>query len=196
MNANGTTRTIAIAALILSLAALIRPLPRPAEARAPDSWQAERQYPPLVFHSKAWLDCSISSTRNGLQAMNTVEGQGFTFRTAMLPIKNGVVKVKQPGMMYKFDGFPAHPIPARFTGLGEGTITSFKAEVEVSVRRFAQPAGRGTEISFTAQDVSQDSAYVEFTGLFVRARDHKRFPFRVLFGNMPSGGGKVIPKDS
>ena len=61
------------------------------------------------------------------------------------------------------------------------------------LKRFQQPGGPGTTIRFTANDISPDSAYVEFTGLFVRTRDKKRFPFRVLFGGATTGSGNVTP---
>src|SRR4051812_14626001 len=65
-------------------------------------WRAERAYPPLVFTSRAVLDCSISSTKPGRQTMHTVSGQGFEFDMAMLPIADGAVELKSPGMRYKF----------------------------------------------------------------------------------------------
>ena len=156
-------------------------------------WRAERAYPPLVFTSRAVLECSISSTKPGRQTMRTVSGQGFEFDMSMLPIKDGTVEVKSPGMRYKFTAFPATRIPAEFKGIGKGTITQMKAEVEVDVKRFRQPAGPGTEIRFDAAEINADAAYVEFTGLFVRAADEKRFPFRVLFGSVTDGGGIVVP---
>jgi len=159
-----------------------------------DPWKDERQYPPLVFNSGAWLDCSISSSANGRQVMNTTSGQGFTFDATMLPIEKSKLQViGQTGMKYKFDSYPTAAVKAHFTGLGDGLITEMKSEVEVSVSRFSQPAGAGTAIHFTAVDISADSAYVEFTGVFVRAADNKRFPFRVLFGHVPEGSGTVIP---
>jgi hypothetical protein len=192
------TFTLAVAAFALALCALLRP-GSPKATAAPDNvdrWQAERTYPPLVFTSKAWLDCSISSTQNGRQAMSTVTGQGFTFDTPMRPIKEGKVKLQQPGMFYRFDAFPTAAIPAQFKGLGEGTITAMKAEVEVDVKRFQQPGGPGTTIRFNAADISSDAAYVEFTGVFVRKADGKRFPFRVLFGSVQDGGGNVTPTNA
>jgi hypothetical protein len=192
------TLSIASLALVMACVGLVRPvLPPAAHAQfGGDKWRDERAYPPLVFTSKAWLDCSISSTKRGRQTLRTTSGQGFTFDMEMLPIKDGQVNLKSPGMMYKFNAFPSHRVPARFSGLGEGTITMMKAEVEVDVKRFQQPGGPGTEIKFTGADMNPDSAYVEFTGLFVRSSDRKRFPFRVLFGSAPSGGGSVIPGSS
>lgn len=186
---------LASMALAVSLVALLRPS-LPHAAAAPPSgtdWQAERNYPPLVFHSQATLDCAISSTKNGRQVMKTVGGQGFTFATPMLPIKDGKVQVKLPGMHYAFEAFPTKAIPANFKGLGDGTITEMKAEIEVDVKRYRQPGGPGTDIRFQGQDINGDGAYVEFTGVFVRTRDAKRFPFRVLFGSVRSGGGDVFP---
>jgi hypothetical protein len=188
------TLVFSVAALTCSLTALLRPNPpRPAVAASRDAWKEERQYPPLVFTGKAWLDCSISSTENGRQTMNTVSGQGFTFDAPMRPIKDGKVEVRQPGMKYEFNSFPTGPVPARFVGLGEGVITELKTEVEVDVTRFVQPDGPGTNIRFNSADIRKDAAYVEFTGLFVRTRDRKRFPFRVLFGSVPTGEGSVTP---
>src|SRR5437016_1437200 len=72
---------MAAIALLLGGVALLRPISPPAaHAQAGrDNWRTERTYPPLVFTSKAWLDCTISSTRNGRQTMRTTSGQGFTF---------------------------------------------------------------------------------------------------------------------
>jgi hypothetical protein len=188
------TLTLALAALICSVAALLKSnAPPPAVAASRDAWKEERQYPPLVFTGKAWLDCSISSTENGRQTMNTVSGQGFTFDAPMKPIRDGKVQVKTPGMKYSFTSFPTGPVPARFGGIGDGVITAMKTEVEVDVSRFEQPGGPGTNIRFRSSDIRGDSAYVEFTGLFVRTRDRKRFPFRVLFGSVPTGEGSVTP---
>lgn len=189
------TCVLSVTAFLMSLAAWLRPTLPGAQAapRPAASWQAIRNYPPLVFTSKAWLDCSISSTANGRQIMRTLSGQGFTFDTAMLPIKDGRVQVKKPGMLYKFDAFPTAAVPAKFNGLGEGRITEMKAEVEVDVKRFQQPGGPGTNIRFQASDINPDAAYVEFTGVWVRQRDDKPFPFRVLFGSVTQGGGNVTP---
>lgn len=187
---------LASAALLISLAAVIRSNPSAVQA-APaneDSWRNERQYPPLVFSSKAWLDCSISSSANGRQTMSTLSGQGFTFDAAMLPIQKSKLQlVGNGGMMYKFDSFPTAAVKAHFNGIGDGTITEMKSEVEVGVSRFEQPGGPGTAIHFTAADITADSAYVEFTGVFVRTSDSKRFPFRVLFGRVQDGKGTVVP---
>ena len=185
---------LAAAALLLSVIACSRPAPTSASAQeAGDSWKRLRQYPPLVFNSSAWLDCSISSTANGKQIMTTTSGQGFTFDTPMLPIEKSKLQLisqnGQNGMMYKFDSFPTSTVKAHFTGLGDGTITEMKSEVEVRVARYTQAAGPGTAIHFTAADIAADSAYLEFTGVFVRASDSKPFPFRVLFGRVQDGSG-------
>jgi hypothetical protein len=186
---------LASAALLMSLIACSRSGPlRAAAEENIDTWKNERQYPPLVFNRSAWLDCSISSTANGRQVMNTTSGQGFTFDATMLPIEKSKLQViGQSGMKYKFDSFPTAAIKARFTGLGDGLITEMKSEVEVAVARYSQPGGAGTAIHFTAADISADSAYVEFTGVFVRTNDSKRFPFRVLFGRVSDGSGTVVP---
>ena len=186
---------LATAALLVSLISWSRSAPASGVANENrDSWKNERQYPPLVFNSSAWLDCSISSSANGRQVMNTTSGQGFTFDATMLPIEKSKLQViGQTGMKYKFDSFPNAAVKAHFTGLGEGLITEMKSEVEVAVARFSQPGGAGTAIHFTAADITADSAYVEFTGLFVRTNDNKHFPFRVLFGRVQDGSGSVIP---
>ena len=186
---------LAAAALLISLISCSRSGPlNAATDDNSDPWKNERQYPPLVFNSSAWLDCSISSSANGRQVMNTTSGQGFTFDATMLPIEKSKLQViGQSGMKYKFDSFPTASVKARFTGLGEGLITEMKSEVEVAVLRFSQPEGAGTAIHFTAGDIAADSAYVEFTGLFVRSSDNKQFPFRVLFGHVSDGSGTVIP---
>jgi hypothetical protein len=128
--------------------------------------------------------------------MTTTAGQGFNFDATMLPLEKSTLQViGQSGMKYKFDSFPTAAVKARFTGLGEGMITEMKSEVEVevAVSHFAQPGGAGTAIHFTAADIAADSAYVEFTGVFVRTSDSKPFPFRVLFGRVTEGSGMVVP---
>jgi hypothetical protein len=188
------TFAVAVAALGVSVFTMANTPSQRADAGPPaDQWKSERQYPPLVFSSKAWLDCSISSTQNGRQAMTTMSGQGFDFAAPMQPIKGGKVKVQGNGMLYKFNSFPTAKIPAKFKGLGAGTIMAMKAEVEVDVKRFQQPGGPGTEIHFNAGDINADAAYVEFTGVFVRQSDARRFPFRVLFGSVSDGSGRVTP---
>ena len=187
--------SLAISTLALYQSRSMSVLAGPPRSRELDDklWRAGRAYPPLVFTSRAVLECSISSTKPGRQTMHTVSGQGFEFDMSMLPIKDGAFEVKSPGMHYKFTAFPATRIPAEFKGIGKGTITQMKAEVEVDVKRFKQPAGPGTEIRFDAAEINADAAYVEFTGLFVRESDQKRFPFRVLFGSVTDGGGIVVP---
>ncbi|PYU71213.1 MAG: hypothetical protein DMG49_09770 [Acidobacteria bacterium] len=186
---------LASAALLMSLISCSRStISNAAAPENNDSWRNERHYPPLVFNSSAWVDCSISSSANGRQAMTTTSGQGFTFDATMLPIEKSKLQlIGQSGMKYKFDSFPVAAVKARFTGLGDGMITEMKTEVEVAVARFTQSGGAGTAIQFTAADIATDSAYVEFTGLFVRTSDTKRFPFRVLFGRVQDGSGTVIP---
>jgi hypothetical protein len=182
-------------ALVVSVISVARSnFPNPSANENNDPWKSERQYPPLVFTGSSWLDCSISSSANGRQIMTTTSGQGFTFDATMLPIQNGKLQLLgQNGMMYKFESFPTAAVKAHFTGLGDGMITEMKSEVEVSVLRFKQPEGAGTAIHFTAADIAADSAYVEFTGVFVRTSDHKLFSFRVLFGRVQEGSGTVVP---
>ena len=187
------TLPIAWLALAVSVIAFVRPPLLEARAAEPDAWKAQRNYPPLVFSSKAWLECSISSMKTGKQTLHTLSGQGFEFTAPMLPIKESQLQVRKPGMMYKFNAFPTGVVPAKFNGLGEGTITEMKTEVEVKVDRYKQPGGPGTTITFNAGDISPDSAYVEFTGVFVRKADKKPFPFRVVFGSVQQGNGTVQP---
>lgn len=161
-----------------------------------DPWKRVRNYPPLVFSSKAILDCAISSTDPGKQSLRTVAGQGLSFDAPMQPIKDGVVVLEGKGMMYKFDAFPVGPVKAKFSGLGNGTVVELKIEVEVTVKSYQQPGGAGSEIRFGAADIDADGAYVEFTGVFVRDRDKKEFPFRILFGSATAGEGSVLPASS
>ncbi len=187
---------LATASMAVSLFTFFQSRTTPALA-APrinlDKWQAERAFPPLIFNSRATLECDISSTKPGRQVLHTVSGQGFEFDMPMLAINDGSVELKKPGMMYKFTAFPKNQVAAEFKGIGKGRITQMKAEVEVDVKRFRQPAGPGTEIRFDAAEINGDAAYVEFTGLFVRASDGKRFPFRLLFGSVTDGSGSVFP---
>src|SRR6201981_533958 len=114
--------------------------PNPSANENNDSWKNERQYPPLVFTSNSWLDCSISSSANGRQVMTTTSGQGFTFDATMLPLQNGKSQLQgQTGMMYKFESFPTAAVKAHFTGLGDGMITEMRSEGEVSVGGLSEP---------------------------------------------------------
>jgi len=185
---------LACAAFALSIFTLTR-LNGPAQilAAGKNPWEDIRNYPPLVFTSKATLDCSISSTNVGRQVMKTTAGAGLSFDAPMLPIKGGLVKVKNPGMMYKFTAFPTSTVKAHFAGLGDGAITEMQVEVEVDVKRFDQPGGPGTTITFSATDITADAAYVEYTGVFVRDSDRKVFPFRVVFNSVTEGRGSVVP---
>jgi len=198
LNLNRLTLVVALGALAISILSLTRPrsvpeIGSPASAASGNPWEEERNYPPLVFTSKATLDCSISSTQNGRQIMKTLSGTGFSFNAAMLPITDGKVKISGPGMKYKFTAFPESAVKSRLSGIGDGFITEMKAEVEVDTKKFQQPGGPGTAIRFSARDINSDAAYVEFTGVFVRESDHKRFPFRVVFGSIPEGSGSVVP---
>jgi hypothetical protein len=195
---NKLSLLMALAAIAISIISVTRPriiqdMGGRVIAAAGSTWEDERNYPPLVFTSKATLDCSISSTDKGRQVMKTVSGTGFSFDAVMLPITDGKVKINGPGMKYKFTAFPATTVASQLSGIGNGAITEMKAEVEVDAKRFAQPAGPGTAIRFSARDISSDAAYVEFTGVFVRESDHKRFPFRVVFVSVPEGSGRVVP---
>src|ERR1700729_818106 len=89
----------------------------------PDAWAAQRNYPPLVFESRAFLQCDISSTKPGRQVMTTTSGQGFSFDSVMAPIGKNTLELHGQGMRYKFDAFPASAFPAKFSGLGDGTVT-------------------------------------------------------------------------
>ena len=189
-------RVVACAVVTVSLAgcgARQSPASQVAPQSPQDAWAAQRNYPPLVFASQAFLQCDISATQAGRQVMTTTTGQGFSFDSVMSPIGKSLLQLRGQGMRYKFDAFPAAAFPAKFSGLGDGTVTAMKAEVEVSVQKFKQAGGAGTEITFDAGDITADAAYVEFTGVWVRTSDGKRFPFRVLFGRVPAGSGKVVP---
>src|ERR1700745_1673026 len=139
-------------ALVVALASFGRS-PNPSANENNDSWKNERQYPPLVFTSNSWRDCSISSSANGRQGMTTTSGQGFTFDATMLPLQNGKLQLQgQTGMMYRFESCPPAAVKPRCTGLGDGMITEMKSEVEVPVALFKHPAGAGPAIHFTAAD--------------------------------------------
>ena len=188
-----TMSTLAVVLATMALAGVRLPGAPPATGASHDPWTAIRQYPPLVFSSTATLDCAIASSKPGRQIMTTVSGQGFTFDAPMKPIVDGKVKLRGAGMHYEFNSFPTHAVPATFSGIGPGKITAMKTEVAVDVARYRQPGGPGTNIHFTAADIDPNGAYVEFTGLFVRDRDGKQFPFRVLFGHVAAGDGSVLP---
>src|ERR1700731_2724467 len=96
---------LAAVALVVALASFGRS-PNPSANENNDSWKNERQYPPLVFTSNSWLDCSISSSANGRQVMTTTSGQGFTFDATMLPLSERKLQVGgQTGMLHHIESF-------------------------------------------------------------------------------------------
>jgi flavin reductase (DIM6/NTAB) family NADH-FMN oxidoreductase RutF len=110
---------VAVAALVCAVVAIFQAQSHSALAASSRTdksddkiWRSERAYPPLVFTSRAWLECSISSTKVGRQTLRTVSGQGFDFDMLMQPIKDGIVRVQAPGMFYKFNAFPGEKVPA------------------------------------------------------------------------------------
>ncbi len=179
------TSLIAVAALVVAICTI-------SSACFRSSGRVARLSAPYFYRpSIARVLHFLNQTRPADNAL--MAGQGFEFDMSMAPIKDGLIQVQKPGMRYKFTAFPASRAPAKFKGLGKGTIVEMKTEVEVDVRRFQQPGGPGTEIRFNAVDINGDAAYVEFTGLFVRASDNKNFPFRILFSSVTDGSGSVFP---
>ena len=164
------------------------PAPAPSTTEAP-------ALPPAVLDGDAELHCDISSRANGRQVLRLSSGQGLEFDAVVSPIVDGVVQAKGPerGGAYRFSSHLVGAAKGVLSGVGEVAIESLETKVNVAMDRYQQPQGAGSELTFTAADMSARGIYVEFAGL-ARARNGERYAFRVTLG-MPGAGssGRVQP---
>ena len=73
------------------------------------------------------------------------------------------------------------------------TLDALETKVDVAMDRYQQPQGAGTELTFSAIDMSTRGIYVEFAG-HARAASGPRYAFRVTLGTPGTGsGGRVTP---
>jgi hypothetical protein len=154
-------------------------------------------FPPAVVTGDGELVCTISSKENGRQKLTLKSGDGLEFDAVVSPIVDGTVNTKGPaqGGSYGFTSHLAQPAKGTLAGVGEVDIEQLETKVLVTMARYEQPGGPGTELSFTSSDMLQRGVYVEFAG---RARSHRgeTFAFRVTLGAAYGGSGKVKPADS
>jgi hypothetical protein len=152
--------------------------------------------PPAVLNGDAELQCDISSRANGRQVLKLMSGQGLEFDATVSPIVDGVVQAKGPdrGGAYRFTSHLVGGAKGVLSGVGEVALESLEAKVNVAVDRYQQPHGAGTELTFTAADMSARGIYVEFAGR-ARAANGERYAFRVTLGAPGAGsGGRVQPE--
>ena len=152
--------------------------------------------PPAVLNGDAELQCDISSRANGRQVLKLKSGQGLEFDAAVSPIVDGVVQAKGPerGGAYRFTSHLVGQAKGVLSGVGEVTLEALETKVNVAMDRYQQPQGAGTELTFTAADMSARGIYVEFGGR-ARAVDGERYAFRVTLGAPGAGsGGRVQPE--
>ena len=196
------TFVLALAAFLLALGAWLRP-ERPHSVAATQSLSTsaltearhepedERTYPPLVLSGRLWLDCFFSSTRNGQLKLHWVDGQGFGFNTPLRPVKDAKISFHGLGLRDEFNAFPVADVATCLKGLGDGTITRMKVEVWFNLKRYRRLPRVRNSIHFDLSSSGSDPPYAELTGLFIRRSDAKKFPFRVVFGSIPTGNGDI-----
>jgi hypothetical protein len=164
--------------------------------RAGERVAADPRYPPAVLTGDGELQCDISARSNGRQILSIVNGGGLEFDAVVSPIIDGTVTTRGPekGGLYRFSSHLARPAKGRLPGRGEVEIEELETRVSVEMKRYRQPRGRGTELSFHSSDMATRGIYVEFVG-HGRAPDGERFTFRINLGAPTDGKGQVVPAD-
>lgn len=173
-----------------------QPAPGPSVA-VPLVAPAESQYPPAIINGEGHLVCTISSKENGRQTLTISSGDGMAFDAVVSPIVDGTVQTKGPekGGVYRFTSHLAAPSKGTLPGVGEVDIEELETKVSVEMKRYQQPGGPGTELSFGSSDMADRGIYVEFAGRGKTARGEK-YAFRVNLGRATDGSGKVTPANS
>ncbi len=122
-------------------------------------------------------------------------GQGLEFDVSVSPIVDGVVNTKGEGKggSYRFTSHLAKPGKGMLSGVGEVTIDELETKVNVEMDRYKQPAGAGTELTFSSEDMAKRGIYIEFSGR-ATAKNGEHYGFKVTLGAPAAGsGGKVMP---
>ncbi len=172
-----------------------------AAAQPPNAEPQPSQQPaapallPVVLTADAHLVCTISSTDNGRQKLVITRGQGLEFDVSVSPIVDGIVETKGPekGGSYRFTSHLATHGTGVLAGVGKVTLESLETKVNVTMVRYQQQQGAGTELRFTSTDMAARGIYVEFSGQAV-AVNGDRYAFRVTLGAPTEGsGGSVEP---
>jgi hypothetical protein len=112
-----------------------------AEAGAVDT-----TFPPAVLTGDGDLVCDISAKENGHQKLTIVTGGGLEFDVAVSPIVDGTVTTEGPdkGGSYRFTSHLAKPARGKLPGVGEFDLDELETKVMVEMKRYKQPAGKGT----------------------------------------------------
>jgi hypothetical protein len=179
---------------LLSLVAALSACQKPAvqAQQGPDP----AKYPPAVLTGDGELVCNISSKENGHQKLTIATGGGIEFDAVVSPIIDGRVIAHGPdkGGAYQFTSHLAKPGQAALPGVGKFELDELETKVAVEMKRYRQPGGRGTALSFVSADMSRRGIYVEFAGRG-HAANGEQFTFRVNLGAPTDGKGTVVPAD-
>jgi hypothetical protein len=154
------------------------------------------KYPPAVLTGDGELACEISSKQNGHQKLTITNGGGIEFDAVVSPIVDGRVIAHGPdkGGAYQFTSHLAKPGQAALPGVGKFDLDELETKVAVEMKRYQQPGGRGTALSFVSADMARRGIYVEFAGRG-HAANGEQFTFRVNLGAPTDGRGTVVPTD-
>ena len=176
-------------------ASLVAGIPACREPSAPPQLGPDpARYPPAVLTGDGELVCSISAKENGHQKLTIANGGGIEFDAVVSPIVDGRVVTHGPdkGGAYQFTSHLAKPGRASLPGVGSFDLDELETKVAVEMKSYRQPAGRGTELSFSSENMSRRGIYVEFAGRG-HAKNGEQFTFRVNLGAPTDGQGRVVP---
>jgi hypothetical protein len=169
-------------------------LPPPAKKLKPGA--AEVPIPPAVLTGDGELICNISDKENGHQKLTITHGGGLEFDAVVSPIVDGTVTTAGPdkGGSYRFTSHLAKPATGTLPGVGKIDLDELETKVVVEMKRYQQPKGKGTKLSFTSGDMSNRGIYVEFSGRG-HAGNGEKYSFRVNLGAPTDGNGSIDPTD-
>jgi hypothetical protein len=173
---------------------------KPPPAKAPPKKMkpgaVDMPIPPSVLTGDGNLVCNISAKENGHQKLTIVEGGGLEFDVVVSPIVDGTVTTEGPdkGGSYRFTSHLAKAARGKLPGVGEFDLDELETKVIVEMKRYKQPAGKGTALTFTSADMARRGIYVEFAGRG-HATNGEKYSFRVNLGAPSEGGGRVVPAD-
>lgn len=165
----------------------------PAEAQIATAEPAD---PPLIHSGVGHLDCTISARDNGTQRLVIKQGTGLEFDVVVSPIVDGTVHTTGPerGGSYRFTSHLAKVGRGELAGVGPVVIEELETRVNVEMKRYSQPGGPGTKLTFTSEDMASRGIYIEFAGR-ARAPSGDGYAFRVTLGQPgPGSGGAVTPE--
>ena len=172
-----------------------KPAKTPAKKLKPGA--VDTTFPPAVLTGDGELVCDISAKENGHQKLTIVAGGGLEFDVAVSPIVDGTVTTEGPdkGGSYRFTSHLAKPARGKLPGVGEFDLDELETKVIVEMKRYKQPAGKGTARSPSRRRTwAERGIYVEFAGRG-HAKNGERYSFRVNLGAPSDGGGRVVPAD-